>query len=257
MSNPFIQVEIDAAKRAPHLASALGIHIREAMGGLTLMWLHVYGEKVTEITAFYLQVFFGVDGAKAGEALVELRFLERVGDSAWRVRGSGRYRRLSEKRQAAGRKGGQASAEARTAVQATTQENQEVSKQRQAKASKGQFCSSKNEAKSTFGQANHEQLVKQTGRKPKQKVALEPIDLSPTERERSMHEAPVDGAPRPAPLGAAGQGAKVINLGPDGKPRGWRGKLVRGSAEYKYAASVDDWLVGWEIVEPEALAVAI
>lgn len=106
MSNPYIQFELDAAKKAPLLASALGIQLREAVGGLTLMWLHIYGSgKGDEVNAFFLRVFFGVDGAVAGEALVELGFVEPIDANVWRVRGASRYTRLSEKRAEAGRKG--------------------------------------------------------------------------------------------------------------------------------------------------------
>ena len=106
MSNPYVQFELDAAKKAPLLASALGVQLREAVGGLTLMWLHIYGSgKGDQVNGFFLRTFFGVDGAVAGEALTELGFLEVLGPGLWRVRGASRYTRLSEKRSDAGRKG--------------------------------------------------------------------------------------------------------------------------------------------------------
>lgn len=106
MSNPYIQFELDAAKKAPILASALGIQLREAMGGLALMWLHVYGaEKGDVVTGFFLRSFFGAAPDLVGEALVELGFAEQIDATTWRVRGAGRYTRLSDVRREAGRKG--------------------------------------------------------------------------------------------------------------------------------------------------------
>ena len=130
MSNPFIQVELDALKRAPLLASVLGIQLREAIGGLTLMWAHVYQEKVETVSAFYLRAFFGTDAA---EALVELGFIEPLEGGAWRVRGAGRYTRLASTRSEAGRKGGQASAQAKAGfAQANVKQNAPNTEQKQA-----------------------------------------------------------------------------------------------------------------------------
>lgn len=104
MSNPYIQFELDAAKKAPLLASALGLQIRDVFGGLTMMWLHAYSEGDV-VTLFLLRSFFGCDGALAAEGLVELGFIEAIDARSWRVKGAGRYTRLAEIRRAAGVKG--------------------------------------------------------------------------------------------------------------------------------------------------------
>jgi hypothetical protein len=87
VSNPYIQFELDAAKKAPTLASALGVSVSVAFGGLTRMWLHVYTERVETVSSFYLRSFFEADPALVGEALVELGFALKVDASTWRVRG--------------------------------------------------------------------------------------------------------------------------------------------------------------------------
>lgn len=124
MSSPYIQVELDALKKAPLLASVLGIQMREAIGGMALMWAHVYTEKTDLVAGFYLRAFFGVDEGKCAEALRELGFIDPVDGDEWRVRGAGRYTRITEIRRAAGRKGGQASAQAKAGfAQASAQAN--------------------------------------------------------------------------------------------------------------------------------------
>ena len=105
MSNPFVQFELDAEKKAPTLASALRIHVSTAFGGLVRMWLHVYNNKTETITAFYLRSFFDADTVLVGEALVELGFAEQVEATTWRVKGASRYTRLSDARSEAGKKG--------------------------------------------------------------------------------------------------------------------------------------------------------
>ena len=197
MSNPFIQVELDALKRAPLLASVLGIQLREAIGGLTLMWAHVYQEKVETVSAFYLRAFFGVDAA---EALVELGFIEPLDGGGWRVRGAGRYTRLASTRSEAGRKGGQASAQAKAGfaqanVKQTASKAQANETEDEASAAPETVkqTASKQQANTGFAQAN----VKQNAPNTEQKQALEP------RAEGSLSESQKGSTPpAPAPVHA-------------------------------------------------------
>lgn len=191
MSNPYIQFELDAAKKAPILASALGIQLREAMGGLALMWLHVYGaEKGDTVTGFFLRSFFGAAPDLVGEALVELGFAEQIDATTWRVRGAGRYTRLSDVRREAGRKGaaktnGQRSEQPAIAAANGRQNAESVGKrsanERQAEAApeasqasaqaeqafgKGDFAAAN--ARQTVGKNDEEAVL------PRQKAALDP-----------------------------------------------------------------------------------
>lgn len=184
MSNPYVQFELDAAKKAPLLASALGIQIREAIGGLALMWLHAYGSEcaaTATVSPFYLRTFFGVDGAVVADALAELGFLELVAPSTWRIRGAGRYTKLSEKRQEAGRKGAEVT-NARRKVAAANADGKPVLPQQKP-------------GKTTFAD-----------RLPRQKTALEPIaDRSlPTGERSTRHEDAVERDPSPASPDGAG-----------------------------------------------------
>lgn len=198
MSNPFIQVELDALKKAPLLASVLGIQLREAIGGLTLMWAHVYQEKVEAVSAFYLRAFFGLDGV--AEALVELGFIDPAEGGSWRVRGAGRYTRLASTRSEAGRKGGQASAQAKAGfaqanAKQTPSKHQANETQDEASAAPETVkqAPSKSQANTGFAQAN----VKQNDSNTEQKQALEP------RAEGSLSESQKGSTPpAPAPVHA-------------------------------------------------------
>lgn len=191
MSNPYVQVELDALKKAALVSSALGIQIREAVGGLVLMWAHIYGGGGA-VTAFYLRTFFGVDGAVVAEALVELGFLEPSGDDGtWRVKGAGRYTRLAEIRREAGRAGRQKQLGKTDVVTDTSGQN--PGKQRFAHGLPGQTPGKS--AESEFLPGPTPGKSDEGGVLPGQKRALEPRDLSLYERERDLENVgPVEGA---------------------------------------------------------------
>lgn len=204
MSNPYVQVELDALKKAPLLASALGVQLRDAVGGLTLMWAHVYTEKVDTITAFYLRVFFGVDAALVAEALEQLGFVDRLDATTWRVRGAGRYTRLSEVRSEAGRKGAaKTNARSASAAANTGEESASAAANDPDAAASDHAPTGRQVPRQTFGKDHHEAALaaangRQNGNEDRQKTALEPIaDIaSPTEKQSST---PRVRAPTPAP----------------------------------------------------------
>lgn len=198
MSSPYVQVELDALKKAPFLASALGIQLREAVGGLTLMWAHVYSERNDVVSAMYLRAFFGCD--HAGEALEGFGFVTAHG-SGWRVKGAGRYTRLAEVRAEAGRKGaaktnGQKSANAA----AKGRQNGGLPNDRSAPSEEGEG--------SAIAAANGRQKSAKVGfadSLPRQKAALEPIADSSVPTGQNIINARMNtcagGDPEPA-LGA-------------------------------------------------------
>ncbi len=221
VSSPFIQVELDALKKAPLLAGALGLPVPTAVGGLVLMWAHVYGEKVETVSTFYLGTFFGVDAKACGEVLRQMGFIEAVGADTWKVKGAGRYTRLSEIRRDAGRKGGVAKA-SKTVASA----KQETPKPALAKSGKSQEEASKpvalasqvSEHRDLASSGNCQattpenvpigkQALWQNPEKGWQNLALEPIDLSLRERdlalEDSVASSPTD-ALGGAPLASSG-----------------------------------------------------
>lgn len=201
MSKPYVQVELDALKKAALVSSALGIQMREAVGGLVLMWAHIYGGG-GDVNAFYLRTFFGVDGQQVGEALVQLGFLEpssEYGD-AWRVKGAGRYTRITEIRRAAGVAGRQKQLGKTNAESDTS--GQKSGKRGFAHGLPGQTPGKSGEVEVLPGQTPGKSDAK--GVLPGQKRALEPRDLSLYERERDLeHVAAVEVARqrRPSPTG--------------------------------------------------------
>lgn len=201
MSNPYVQVELDALyKKAPLVASALGLQHREAVGGLVLMWAHIYSGGGA-VTPFYLRTFFGVDGHLVAEALVELGFIEASGtDGQWRVKGAGRYTRLTELRREAGRAGRQKQLGKTNEVTDTSGQN--AGKHGFAHGLPGQTPGKRRSAEVLPGQASGKS--DSDGVLPGQKRALEPRDLSLYERERDLENGdPVEGARerRPPPDG--------------------------------------------------------
>lgn len=214
MSNPYIQFELDAAKKAPTLASALGVSVSVAFGGLTRMWLHVYTERVDTVSSFYLRSFFEADSALVGEALVELGFALKVDASTWQVRGSGRYTRISEDRREAGRKGGKTTVERGAERQANgrfgqakTKQTPSASKQTPSNPSKQNHeVPSKDQATTKQTPSATVETSKQTLSKTKQNQALEPItDISsPTGKRDNARETLREGGEGQAGPGGAG-----------------------------------------------------
>lgn len=251
MSKPFIQFELDAAKKAPTLASALRISLSTAMGGLTRMWLHVYEGKTDTVTAFYLRSFFEVDHAIAGEALVELGFAVAINPTTWQVKGAGRYKRLSEVRSEAGRKGA-AKTNGRSAIAAANDHDgsaivdhdDEGDRQNPANVAHGSAsgrqvprqASGKTPKEPTSAAANE----RQNPEKGRQKAALEPIgSLSKREREpyarMDAGEAPSQPAPRGARSEGAGRhranGVRYANDEPEPGTPEWDAAVARSKAE--------------------------
>lgn len=106
MSTPHIQAELDAIyKKAPILASAIGSTHQHALGALMLLWGHIYSHKTNVVSGFLLKSFFQAELDVVLEALTELEFIEVADGDTWRVRGAGRYTRLSQVRSEAGKRG--------------------------------------------------------------------------------------------------------------------------------------------------------
>lgn len=261
MSNPYVQVEIDALKKAPLLASALGIQMREAVGGLVLMWAHIYGEgRSAVVSAFYLRTFFGVSGNDVGEALVELGFLEPT-DDGWRVKGAGRYTRLTEVRREAGRAGRQKQLGKTNDNSATSGQN--PGKRDFAKDLPGQTPGKSAEVEAlpgpTLGKSDEEGVL------PGQKRALDPrSDISsPKGEERYRRSEDQRGVRKPASPLSGGQAThrmrhpvkamasarreEACDPDPPPPPRPKREPLKPGTPEYDLAVREDDWeALGWE-----------
>lgn len=264
MSNPYIQFELDAAKKATTLASALRISLSTAMGGLARMWLHVYGaDKADTVSAFYLRSFFEVDDAnRVGEALVELGFVEQIeGSTTWRVRGAGRYTRITEVRREAGRRGA-AKTNSRSAIAAAndhqapaiaaakpTNERQKSGKTAPDPASARQLP-----APASPEAAGSRQLPRQnpsTGRQnaetPRQKTALDPrseISLPSGEREISeIGRSPTRAHERRPP--PDGVGAVLAERVREEPPQAPPPRILPGSPEWE-ANKAASKAAGWE-----------
>lgn len=245
MSSPYIQVELDALKKATLLACALGIHLREAVGGLALMWAHVYTSKAEAVTAFYLRAFFGVDGA--AEALVELGFIDPH-NGAWRVRGAGRYTRLSAVRSDAGRKGAKVSNE--------RQASKRAAKDQQTEAQESQDVASDSVSKRAAIAATRTANDQQASPKRQQKAALEPIaDSSLPTGERTSgrgvtSSSRAEAGPPPPGAGTAAHGVQVRSK-PEKPPRP---KLIEGTPEYREAVAMGDYeALQWGPYAPKAV----
>lgn len=266
MSSPYIQVEIDAAKKAPTLASALGISLREAMGGLTLMWLHIYGAgKGDTVTAFYLRTFFGVDPALVSEALIELGFVERLSSTEWRVKGAGRYTRLTDARREAGRKGAAATNGKRSASAAANVEDgrQVPTKPRQRSANVRQVPPevAHEPASAAANIEDGRQVPRQNPENGRQKAALDPrSDISSPTGKRdigSENAAPVGVPLQPLPPPAGGAAGGTTKPSEEGSSANRSGnakppkpprppKPVEGTPEYAEAVALGDWqLLRW------------
>lgn len=263
MSSPYVQVEIDAIKKAALLASALGVQLREAVGGLTLMWAHIYGEgRSSVVTAFYLRTFFGVDGGLVAEALVELGFLESC-DGGWRVKGAGRYTRLAEVRREAGRKGAEvtnrqksANAAAKVGKRSANADSEEASDGTdepptsiENDASDGRQLPAKGPSKvgKCRGKTSENDVL------PRQKAALDPrSDISPPTGEREISEigrsSRATSEPAPPPDGGRAEvdhGAMAPKADPP-PPRPDRPTAVYGTPEWREAEGLGNWpMLAW------------
>lgn len=267
MSNPFIQFELDAAKKAPTLASALRISLSTAMGGLVRMWLHIYGaDKAMTVSAFYLRSFFEVDdAARVGEALVELKFAEQIDSATWRVKGAGRYTRLAETRREAGRKGAavtnsrSANAAAKLASEsasAAANDHDDAANGRQTvgKAGSGSASAAANGRQTADSGGKRSANDRQNPEKGRQKTALDPrSEISPPTGERDISDgrssSRAEAGPPPSGAGTAAQGEEGAK--PEKPPRP---KLVEGTPEYREAVAMGDYeALQWGPYAPKAV----
>lgn len=96
-----IAFDLDALPLVPKVARSAGIQEAVVGWGLTQMWEWCWREKTDRVTTNHLRGFFG---AELGAVLVDFGFLEAVGSSLWRVRGSARYLRISQAQSEAGKR---------------------------------------------------------------------------------------------------------------------------------------------------------
>lgn len=150
MSN-HIQVELDALNHAHTIAVAAKLGPEWVVYGLNMMWAYCFRAKVEYVTTAQLMGFFGSDTVIT--PLIAFGFLEEDGDE-FRVKGTGRYTTLSEKRSEAGRAGrakqlasranggdaGQARAKAQQVTSKSPAKAQQVPSKSRARHEEPEFC---------------------------------------------------------------------------------------------------------------------
>lgn len=100
---PYLQLDLDAKKRVPHVARALGVPEHQAGWGLINLWEWCWTEKRDRAQPAHLAGFFGAPGADVASTLEAFGFLEAAPDG-YRVRGAERYLRLAAAWSAGGKK---------------------------------------------------------------------------------------------------------------------------------------------------------
>lgn len=96
-----IAFDLDALPLVPKVARSAGIGEAVVGWGLTQMWEWCWREKTDKVTTNHLRGFFGTE---LGAILVDFGFLEAIGASMWRVRGSARYLRITKAQSDSGKK---------------------------------------------------------------------------------------------------------------------------------------------------------
>lgn len=99
---PFLQYDVDAKKRVPLVARAVGMSVAEVGWGLLELWEHVWMAGTDTVTELVLSGCIGPSDPLR-EALVAFGFLERLEGGAWRVKGTDRYSKAEEARSRGGK----------------------------------------------------------------------------------------------------------------------------------------------------------
>lgn len=107
-----IQVELGALNMAAAIANAAKIERQWVIAGLNDMWAYCFREHTDTIPTVFITGWFS---EPIGPVLEAFGFVEQIDEKTWRVKGTGRYASLTEKRKAAGSKGGMVTATARAA----------------------------------------------------------------------------------------------------------------------------------------------
>jgi len=100
---PYLAYDLDALKKVPAAARAAGVHEAELGFGLVRLWEHCWSEKTDVVESTHIAGFFGGDRGRVTQALAAFRFLEVEGE-CFRVRGAGRYLRISQARSENGKR---------------------------------------------------------------------------------------------------------------------------------------------------------
>lgn len=98
---PYLAFDLDAKKRVPRVARALGVEPGIIAWGLLEIWEHAWEAKADVVTDLTLTCCFGPTN-EVRAALVDQGFIEQV-ESGWRIRGASRYLRISQTRSDAGK----------------------------------------------------------------------------------------------------------------------------------------------------------
>lgn len=101
-----VQIDLKAIEQAASAAGAEGISVRDHLGGLALMYHHVWTKKSDEATRGLLMGWFAVGPDQVGRlisGLIAFGHLEPRYDS-WRIKGAGRYESLRQKLSEGGKK---------------------------------------------------------------------------------------------------------------------------------------------------------
>lgn len=208
-----IQYELDALNAATAIANVAKLGRQWVVAGLADMWAHCFRSHTDEVSDMQLAGFFS---EPIGPVLEGFGFLERVGDGRWRVKGTGRYVSLSEKRKAAGSKGGKAT----QASSKTPPKPASEAGFTEAKSSKGGFAQANDKqtthepavasaSKQATGQANGENAGANQALKPRS-------DISPPTGERDINTRVElrEGAGAQPALGGAGSPAQAASVEP-------------------------------------------
>lgn len=108
----FIQTTSVAWQRMFKVARATGSDPARISHGLHSLWFEWYETGCVEVSLGALKGHFGKDGIEdVVDSLVDFEFLDRLEDGRFRIRGTDRYGRETNKRAEAGRKGGKVTAE--------------------------------------------------------------------------------------------------------------------------------------------------
>lgn len=247
-----IQIELDVLNIAGAVATAAKVARQWIVAGLNDMWAHCFRVKSDEVNDILIAGFFS---EPIGPVLEAFGFLERVGDGVWRVRGTDRYTSLTERRKAAGSKGGKATqanrngsskstvapAKINGATEAKDKEPAFAQANEQQRAEKGRFA--KASAQATV-QANPQVTVANQALYPRSEIS------SPYGEERSRRDgrsARRFRQPAPAPDGARATKREDI-VDPPPPPRPPKPPPLKpGTPEYDQAVREDDWeALGWE-----------
>lgn len=205
-----IQVELDALNNAHTVAVSAGIGPEKVVYGLNMMWAFCFRSKSQHVSKAQLRGFFGSDAVVG--PLEDFGFVAVDGDR-FRVKGTDRYKSISEKRSEAGKTG-----RAKQLAERATGHAEDTIASGQTRANAVLPASARAIAQH-LPEGARANDSKNTVCPPVagQKRALYPRSekLLPTEEEASAtHESPVTGPPQHAP----GRGRAVAPPKPEPEP---------------------------------------